>query len=108
MELMKLMKLKADPKHGIDVMAGICSACHGTHYDLIEYMIQEMKIPSNIWRRMFKKACCGGNKEVVELIITKGQAQGMLFDWNEGFRYAEWNSHEKIMQLMVSKGATIF
>jgi hypothetical protein len=97
--------------HGIDFQKGLDVACHCGNYMSAEFMfqyLQKIKFNQYDWNFILMHACAGMDKEVVELVISRGQAQGFQFDWSRTLNFANTidGDCDAIKQLLRSKVAT--
>jgi ankyrin repeat protein len=71
------------------------SACEDGNKELVELMISK---GVHNWNQGLCGACLGGHLDIVELLIKKGAD-----DWNNGLYYACKGGHIDVVELMLSK-----
>jgi len=76
---------------------GLKRACLGGNIDVVKLMIKK---GANDWNCGLRGACLGGNMKCVELMIHKG-----AWDWNMGLECACRCGIMEIVKLMIHKGA---
>ncbi len=81
-----------------DVNDGLYGACCGGHRELVDLMIAR---GANDGDSGLYGACRGGHRELVDLMIARGAN-----DWNSGLWAACINGHRELVDLMIARGAT--